>query len=98
MCSGAQPSKRRGQRRDFRLHAELLQQGLLLSLAGVAIGLALAVGLTRFMAGLLFGVRVTDPLTYLVVAAGLTAVALGASYLPARRAGRVDPIVALSAE
>jgi predicted permease len=76
----------------------VLRQGLLLSLAGVAIGVVLAAGLTRFMAGLLFGVGVTDPLTYLVVAAGLTAVALGASYLPARRAGRVDPIVALSAE
>jgi predicted permease len=76
----------------------VLRQGLLLSLTGVAIGLGLAVSLTRFMAGLLFGVNATDPLTYLVVAAGLTAVALGASYLPARRAGRVDPIVALSAE
>jgi predicted permease len=76
----------------------VLRQGLILSGIGVAIGLGLAFGLTRLMAGLLFGVSAVDPITFLSVAAGLTTVALLASYLPARRAARVDPMTVLRAE
>jgi ABC-type antimicrobial peptide transport system permease subunit len=76
----------------------VVRQGLFLSGVGVAIGLALAFGLTRLMSGLLFGVSPTDPLTYAVVAVGLIAVALTASYLPARRAASVDPIAVLRTE
>ncbi len=59
------------------------------------IGIAAALGLTRLMASLLFGVSATNPLTFTAVALLLTVVALAASFLPARRAMRVDPIVAL---
>jgi ABC-type antimicrobial peptide transport system permease subunit len=76
----------------------VLRQGLVLSMVGVTIGLGLGLGLTRLMAGLLFGVSPMDPVTFMSVAAGLTVVALVASYLPARRAAAVDPMSALRAE
>ncbi len=76
----------------------VLRQSLVLSVIGVAIGLGLAFGLTRLMAGLLFGVSPVDLVTFLSVAVGLTAVALLASYLPARRAAGADPMNALRAE
>jgi putative ABC transport system permease protein len=76
----------------------VVRQGLVLSAVGVAIGLALAFGLTRLMSGLLFGVSPVDPLTFLAVAAVLIGVALVASYLPARRAAGVDPMEVLRAE
>ncbi len=76
----------------------VLRQGLVLAVIGVALGLAAAYGLTRLMTGLLFGVSPLDPLTYVMVAVSLTAVALLASYLPARRAAWVDPMEALRAE
>jgi putative ABC transport system permease protein len=76
----------------------VLRQGLVLAVIGVALGLAAAYGLTRLMEGLLFGVSALDPLTYATVAVCLTAVALLASYLPARRAAAVDPMEALRAE
>jgi putative ABC transport system permease protein len=66
--------------------------------AGVALGLAGAFLLTRFMRSLLFGVAATDPATFVAIASTLTVVALAASYLPARRAAAVDPIVSLRAE
>jgi ABC-type antimicrobial peptide transport system permease subunit len=75
-----------------------LRQGLSLTTAGVALGIGVAVVLTRVMSAFLFGVGPTDPMTYAVVSAVLTAVALLATYLPARRASRVDPIVALRAD
>jgi predicted permease len=75
-----------------------LRQGLWLTAAGIAVGLGLALGLTRVMSALLFGVGPMDPATYAGVSLALTAVALLATYLPARRASRVDPIVALRAD
>jgi putative ABC transport system permease protein len=69
-----------------------------LTLVGLAIGAIAAHFLTRFIAALLFGVSSTDPLTYLTVSAVLAAVSLLASYFPARRALRIDPLIALKAE
>jgi predicted permease len=76
----------------------VLGTGMKMAGIGVLIGLAAAFGLTRLMAGLLFGVSATDPLTFSVVATLLAIVALAACYIPARRAVRVDPLVALRYE
>ncbi|HKV62686.1 MAG TPA: ABC transporter permease [Candidatus Acidoferrum sp.] len=76
----------------------ILGQTLRLTLVGVGIGLAGAFIVARFLASLLFGVGMYDPMTFLGVATLLIAVAMGASYIPARRAMRVDPIVALRYE
>jgi putative ABC transport system permease protein len=70
-------------------------QGLVLAGIGVTIGLAASVGVTRVMSGLLYGVKANDAATFVIVAGILSAVAALACYLPARRATRVDPIVAL---
>jgi predicted permease len=75
-----------------------VRHGLVLLGFGVTLGLAAASGLTRLMGAMLFGVNPVDPVTYGVVAAGLTGVVLAASYVPARRAARVDPVIALRAE
>ena len=73
----------------------ILRQGLMLSAAGIALGLGLSFGLTRLMSALLYGVNPVDPLTFSVVPLGLMIVVLLASYLPARRAAQVDPMQAL---
>ncbi len=76
----------------------VLTQGLFLAGIGVAIGLSAAVGLTRLMSTLLFGVDPVDPVTYAIVSVALVTVALLASYLPSRRAASVDPVAALRVE
>ena len=76
----------------------IMSDGAKMAALGVIIGLLASLGLTRRMANMLYGVSVTDPLTFAGVAILLTLVALGASYIPARRATRVDPMVALRYE
>ena len=76
----------------------IVGQGARLAAVGIIAGVAGAFALSRVMAGLLYGVSATDPLTYAALAVVLAAVAVGACAVPARRAVRVDPAVALRAE
>jgi ABC-type antimicrobial peptide transport system permease subunit len=76
----------------------VLGQGAVLTILGVTIGLAGALALTRFLGSMLYGVSAHDPVTFVAVAAVLAAVATIATWLPARRAARVDPMIALRSE
>jgi ABC-type antimicrobial peptide transport system permease subunit len=75
-----------------------LRHGLVLTATGIALGIGVALAITRVMSAFLFGVGPTDPITYAAVSSALAGIALLATYLPAHRAARVDPIVALRAD
>jgi len=89
MALGAQPR---------RLQAMIVGQGMRLLGLGLALGIALSLAVTGLMASILYGVRATDPLTFIAVAVLLGATAFVASFIPARRAARVDPLTALRSE
>jgi ABC-type antimicrobial peptide transport system permease subunit len=89
LALGAQPKDL------FRI---VLSQGLKMAMSGIAIGLVVALGLTRLMAKMLYGVSTTDPATFMVIASLLTAVAVLAGLVPAWRATKVDPLIALRHE
>ena len=76
----------------------VMREGLTMTTVGVVIGIAAAIGLSRFLAGLLYQISPADPLTHVAVAATLMLVAVAATAVPARRATRVDPLVSLRAE
>jgi ABC-type antimicrobial peptide transport system permease subunit len=76
----------------------VLGKAMLLSLIGVGLGLLASLALTRLMKDLIYGVRPTDPLTLIAVALLLAIITIIASYIPARRATKVDPLVALRYE
>ena len=76
----------------------ILREGGLLAVIGVVVGIVGALIATRFIQSWLFGIERMDPTTIVVTAVGLVVVAVGASYLPARRASRVDPLVAMRAD
>ena len=76
----------------------VIRQGMQLVLLGTAIGIAAALGLTRFLASFLYGVAALDPAVFIAVPILLASVALAAIWIPARRASRVDPIQALRCE
>jgi predicted permease len=76
----------------------VVAQGILLAIVGAIVGVAAALAVTRFLSSMLFGVKPSDPATFVAIAVLLALVALAASYIPARRATRVDPMVALRYE
>jgi putative ABC transport system permease protein len=76
----------------------VVKQGMTLAIVGIAIGVIVAIAVTRLMKSLLYGVTATDPTTFAIIALLLSGVALLACYLPARRAARVDPMIALRCE
>ncbi|MBZ5496211.1 MAG: FtsX-like permease family protein [Acidobacteriia bacterium] len=86
-----------GAQRTDILHM-ILREGMLLAIIGIAIGIGGALGLTRVLRSMLFEIEPTDPATFVGVAIFLTIAALAACYVPARRAMKVDPMVALRHE
>ena len=79
-------------------HILVVVQGMRLALIGVAVGIAAALGLTRLLATFLFGAKDKDPAVFTTVAIVLSLVSLVAAWLPARRATRIDPVIALRYE
>jgi ABC-type antimicrobial peptide transport system permease subunit len=84
--------------RTWDVRTLFLRQGLRLIATGIALGVVVSLVLTRVMSALLFGVGPMDPVTYTATSVALATVGLLASYLPARRASHVDPIMALRAD
>jgi putative ABC transport system permease protein len=84
------------QRRD--IFSLVLKQGIILALIGVAIGLAGAIGLSKALSSVLYGISATDPVTFISVAVIMIAVALVACFFPARKATKVDPLTAMRYE
>ena len=84
--------------KELDVVSTVLREGLILTGIGLALGAAAAAGLSRFLTSFLFGVSAGDPTTFLLVASALVTVAAAASWLPARRAARVDPVEALRAD
>jgi putative ABC transport system permease protein len=84
--------------RRHEVLALVVKQGMALALLGIAAGAMISFGMTRLISGMLFGITPTDPLTFVGVVTLLGAVAFLANYLPARRASKVDPMVALRYE
>jgi putative ABC transport system permease protein len=76
----------------------VVREGMMVALAGIAAGLAGAFAVRRALASLLFGVQASDPATFVLVASVLAAIAFVACLLPARRAARIDPVIALRQE
>jgi ABC-type antimicrobial peptide transport system permease subunit len=76
----------------------VVKQGIALAVVGAAVGVAVALGVTRYLTSMLYDVRANDPVTIVAVSVLLALVALAACYIPARRATRVDPIIALRYE
>jgi putative ABC transport system permease protein len=89
MAIGARPS---------HILSLVLREGMSLALMGIAVGLAGSFAITRAISGMLYRVSPTDPLTFVLISLLLTGAALAASFIPARRAIRVDPMVALRHE
>ena len=86
MALGAKPS---------HIRKQVVSQGTWFVLYGIGAGLLMALSLTPFLESLVFGVRTADPVTFVIVSAILAVVVIGASYIPARRATKLDPMVAL---
>jgi putative ABC transport system permease protein len=86
-----------GARRD-NLMRWILGQGMRIALLGMGIGAAITFASTRLISSLLFGVSITDPFTYAVIGISLALVAMVACWIPARRATKIDPMVALRSE
>jgi len=76
----------------------VVRQGMVMALAGLGLGLCVAWGLTRVLSAFLYGVTATDPLTFVAVSVLLSVVALAATFIPAYRATRLDPLTALRYE
>ena len=100
LWEGSETMKMTGLLNDIRhaVRGMVVRQGILLAGMGVAVGLVAAGAMSRVMGSLLFGVSATDPVTYGTVAIALIVVALAASWIPAMRAGGVNPSNALRAE
>jgi putative ABC transport system permease protein len=77
------------------IRALIMSEGTRLAAVGIAIGVAGALAMSRALSALLFGISATDPITFVIAAAALALAALAAAYAPARRAGRIDPVVLL---